>query len=40
MRRSIYAIKMSAKLTFKPGGGIVVVASYHPAGNIVGSVPY
>ena len=32
--------EVGAGVAYCPGGGIVVVASYHPAGNIVGSVPY
>lgn len=32
--------EMGAGVAYCPSGAIIVVASYHPAGNIVGSVPY
>jgi len=32
--------EVGAGVAYCPNGGIIVVASYHPAGNIVGSVPY
>lgn len=32
--------EVGAGVAFCPSGAIIVVASYHPAGNIVGSVPY
>ena len=35
-----YTREVGAGVAYCPGGGIIVVASYHPAGNIVGSVPY
>lgn len=35
-----YTREVGAGVAYCPGGGIVVVASYHPAGNIIGSVPY
>lgn len=35
-----YTREVGAGVAYCAGGGIVVVASYHPAGNIIGSVPY
>lgn len=35
-----YTREVGAGVAYCPGGGIVVVASYHPAGNLIGSVPY
>ena len=32
--------EVGAGVAYCPSGAIIVVASYHPAGNIVGSVPY
>ena len=32
--------EVGAGVAFCPSGAIIVVASYHPAGNMVGSVPY
>jgi uncharacterized protein YkwD len=35
-----YTREVGAGVAYCPSGAIIVVASYHPAGNIVGSVPY
>ncbi len=32
--------EVGAGVAYCPGGEIIVVANYHPAGNMVGSVPY
>lgn len=32
--------EVGAGVAYCPSGAIIVVASYHPAGNMVGSVPY
>jgi len=35
-----YTREVGAGVAYCPSGAIIVVASYYPAGNIVGSVPY